>query len=126
MRNMIFWFCVPWVAFIGIATIVTGIHKPGVIPMLVLLVVLLGFATRAEYRKAQAKADALLAEAKKLTQERMAEDAAQRAADGATAATTPRPSGEFTSFAFRHGLPPGALKRKPPPPLALPPPADDS
>ena len=128
MRRMIFWFCAPWVVFITIATIVTGIHKPGVIPMLVLLVVLLGFATRAEYIKAKAKTDAMLADAQQLTRERMAQDAARKAGGAAPAPFNPRGPGQFTSFAFRYRLPPGAVRRKPPlpPPLALPPPADEN
>jgi hypothetical protein len=130
IRNFLFWFCVPWAVFFGVAVIANGIHKPGVIPMAVLLVLLIGVAARAEYVKAKARADAMLADAQELTRKRMMEDATRTAGGAGPTPFNPRGPGQFTSFAFRYGLPPDALKRKgpkvlPPPPPALPPPAAD-
>jgi uncharacterized membrane protein len=130
IRNMIFWFCVPWVAFIAIATLATGIHKPGVMPMLLLVVVLIGFATRAEYRKAKAKIEAELAAAQRRARDGAGGDGVRHSGAAEPTAFNLRRPGQFTSFAFRYGLPPDVLKRKdpkvlPPPPRALPPPAAD-
>lgn len=128
IKRFAFWFCAPWVLFIVTATFATGIHKPGVIPMLVLLVVLIGFAARSEYIKAKGQADARLAAARKMTPERRAEAGSHKAGRAGPAPFNPRSPGQFTSFAFRYGLPPGVLQHRtlPPAPLALPPPADDS
>jgi hypothetical protein len=51
----------------------------------------------------------------------------QESAGQDTQRFNPRGPGQFTSFAFRYGLPPGVLKRKsmPGPPPALPSPAED-
>jgi hypothetical protein len=125
IRSFLFWFLAPWLLVITVAVIATGIDKPGVMPMLWLLMVLIGFAVRAAYIKGKARADAMLAKARKLTRERMAEDAARQAGGAGPRHFNPRGPGQFTSFAFRYGLPPEVLKRQNPPPPALPPPADD-
>jgi hypothetical protein len=127
MRNFLFWFCVPWALFFGYAAVLYFYRHPENLLLLLPVIVLLGFATRAEYVKAKAKADAMLADAQALTRKRMMEDATRTAGGSGPTPFNPRGPGQFTSFAFRYGLPPDALKRNgpkvlPPPPAALPPP----
>jgi hypothetical protein len=121
IRNFLFWFCVPWALFLGLAGVMYFFRHPEKLLWLLPIIILLGFATRAEYVKLMAKADVRPAEAGRPKQEATGQDA-QR--------FNPRGPGQFTSFAFRYGLPPDVLKRKgsaalPPPPPALPPPAAD-
>jgi hypothetical protein len=121
MRNFLFWFCVPWALFFGYAAVMYFYRHPANLVLLLPIIVLLGFASRAEYVKLMAKIDAGPGEGGKPKPEPAGQDA-QR--------FNPRGPGQFTSFAFRYGLPPDVLKRKdpkvlPPPPWALPPPAAD-
>jgi hypothetical protein len=111
MRNFIFWFCVPWALFLGLASVMYLFRHPEKLLWLLPIIVLLGFATRAEYRKIMAKA----------------ETPTRKAAVEDGSPFNPRGPGQFTSFAFRYGLPPGVLKRRalPVPPKALPPPSED-
>lgn len=121
IRNMIFWFCVPWALFLGLAGVMYLYRHPEKLLLLLPILILIGFASRAEYVKLMAKIDAGPGEAGKPKTEPAGQDA-QR--------FNPRGPGQFTSFAFRYGLPPDVLKRQgpkvlPPPPPALPPPAAD-
>jgi hypothetical protein len=125
MRNFVFWFCVPWAVFFGIAAVLYFSRHPENLLLLLPIIVLIGFASRAEYVKLMARADARPGKA--------ARPQAEPASDAAPP-FNPRGPGQFTSFAFRHGLPPGTLKRRalmeppkalPTPPKRLPPPSDD-
>jgi hypothetical protein len=120
MRNFIFWFCVPWALFFGFAAVLYFYRYPDKLLYLLPIIVLLGFASRAEYLKLKDKAVADAAR-EKATQAR----AAPR--NGGAPAFNPRGPGQFTSFAFRYTLPSGLLKLKalPAPPKALPPPNED-
>jgi hypothetical protein len=127
MARLIFWYFVPWMAFFGLGAILYLGKHPGL--LIPLGIIFLSFVVYV-WIEGNRQADALLAKANELTRERQLEDRV-RAARAAAVNQQPRaptravdpPRGipdlsfpqQYLSFAFRWGLPPDALRRKPPP-----------